>query len=96
MGDLELPLGDKKEAFHWIRQGPSRDPAFQKISNPSGGDHLITLPVIEEVLRVYPDLHLIHIDAHADLREDYLGETLSHSTVMRKILTVLDREDYFR
>ena len=61
-----------------------------------GGDHLITLPVIEEVLRVYPDLHLIHIDAHADLREDYLGETLSHSTVMRKILTVLDQRRLFQ
>ncbi len=52
--------------------------------------------MIEEVLRVYPDLHLIHIDAHADLREDYLGETLSHSTVMRKILDFLDRRRLFQ
>ena len=52
--------------------------------------------MIEEVLRVYPDLHLIHIDAHADLREDYLGETLSHSTVMRKILVFLDQSRLFQ
>ncbi len=89
MGDLELPLGDKKEAFQWIGK------ALQKILRPKkipillGGDHLITLPIVEEVLKIYPDLHLIQIDAHADMREDYLGETLSHSTVMRKIIDFL-------
>jgi agmatinase len=56
-----------------------------------GGDHLITLPIIEEILKIYPRLHLIHIDAHTDLREDYLGESLSHSTVMRKVVDLLGK-----
>ena len=96
MGDLELALGDKKEAFHWIGKALQEILRSRKFPILLGGDHLITLPVIEEVLRVYPDLRLVHIDAHADLREDYLGETLSHSTVMRKILTVLDRRRLFQ
>ena len=96
MGDLELPLGDKREAFRWIRKALQKILASKKFPILLGGDHLITLPVIEEVLRVYPDLHLIHIDAHTDLREDYLGETLSHSTVMRKILAFLDRTRLFQ
>ena len=96
MGDLELALGDKKKAFHWIGRALQEILRSRKLPILLGGDHLITLPVIEEVLRVYPDLHLIHIDAHADLREDYLGETLSHSTVMRKILGVLDQKKLFQ
>jgi agmatinase len=96
MGDLELPLGDKKEAFRWIRKALQETLSSNKFPILLGGDHLITLPVIEEVLQVYPDLHLIHIDAHTDLREDYLGETLSHSTVMRKILDFLDRRRLFQ
>ena len=61
-----------------------------------GGDHLITLPIVEEMLRVYPDLHLLQIDAHTDLREDYLGETLSHSTVMRRVVDHLGEGRLFQ
>ncbi|OGP93188.1 MAG: agmatinase [Deltaproteobacteria bacterium RBG_16_48_10] len=86
MGDLELPLGDKKEAFRWIGKALQQILRSMKFPILLGGDHLITLPVIEKIFRVYPDLHLLHIDAHADLRKDYLGEALSHSTVMRKII----------
>ena len=96
MGDLELPLGDKKEAFQWIHKALQKVLSSQKIPILLGGDHLITLPIIEEVFRIHPDLHLIQIDAHADMREDYLGESLSHSTVMRKILQFLDRGRLFQ
>jgi len=89
MGDLELPLGEKEEAFRWIRKALRMVLDSGKFPILLGGDHLITLPIMEEALRVYPDVRLVHIDAHADLREDDLGETLSHSTVMRKILDFL-------
>lgn len=49
-----------------------------------GGEHLVTWPVIQQMYKKYPDLILIHIDAHADLRENYEGEPLSHSTPVRK------------
>ena len=96
MGDLELPLGDKEEAFRWIRKALQGILAAKKFPILLGGDHLITLPIIGEVLKVYPDLQLIQIDAHADLREDYLGETLSHSTVMRKITDFLGQGRLFQ
>ncbi|MGQ9645536.1 MAG: agmatinase [Thermodesulfobacteriota bacterium] len=85
MGDLELPLGEKKIAFHLIRGALRKILLKNKFPILLGGDHLITLPVVEEVLRMHPDLHLLQLDAHTDLREDYLGETLSHSTVIRKV-----------
>ncbi|MPM53937.1 Agmatinase [bioreactor metagenome] len=49
-----------------------------------GGEHLVTLGAVKAVVQKYPELHMIHFDAHADLRDDYLGERLSHATVMRR------------
>jgi len=86
MGDLELPLGEKKISLGLIRNGFGKILSEKKFPILLGGDHLITLPIIEEMLTVYPRLHLLQIDAHTDLREDYLGEPLSHSTVMRKVV----------
>ena len=85
MGDLELPMGEKKLALDLIREATRGILAEKKFPILLGGDHLITLPVVDEMVHVYPDLQILHLDAHTDLREDYLGESLSHSTVMRKI-----------
>ena len=49
-----------------------------------GGEHLVTLGSIRAAARKYPDLHIIHLDAHTDLREDYLGVRLSHACVIRR------------
>jgi len=86
MGDLELPLGEKKISLGLIRKAVGIILSEKKYPVLLGGDHLITLPIVEEILKTYPRLHLIHIDAHTDLRDDYLGESLSHSTVMRKVV----------
>jgi agmatinase len=86
IGDLELPLGEKKISLGLIRNGLDKILSEKKSPILLGGDHLITLPIIEEMLTVHPRLHLLQIDAHTDLREDYLGEPLSHSTVMRKVV----------
>jgi len=96
MGDLELPLGEKKRALRLIRKALSKILAAEKFPVMLGGDHLITLPIVEELAIRYPDLHLIHIDAHTDLREDYLGETLSHSTVMWRVIDHLGKERLFQ
>lgn len=96
MGDLELPLGEKKTALDLIRKALRKILSAQKFPILLGGDHLITLPVIEEVLKIYPTLHLIHIDAHTDLRKDYLGEPLSHSTVMKNVLDLLGKGRLFQ
>jgi len=86
MGDLELPLGEKKISLGLIRKALDQILSKKKFPILLGGDHLITLPIVEELSLRHPNLHLVHIDAHTDLREDYLGESLSHSTVMRKVV----------
>ena len=54
-----------------------------------GGEHLVTLGAVQAVAEKYNDLHIIHFDAHADLRQDYLGEKLSHATVIRRVWEIV-------
>jgi agmatinase len=96
MGDLELPLGEKDASLSMIREAVRRIVSAKKFPILLGGDHLISLPAVEEVLQAYPHLHIVHIDAHTDLRENYLGEALSHSTVMRKVVDRLEKGRLFQ
>ncbi len=96
MGDLELPLGEKKISLGLIRKALGQILSKKKFPILLGGDHLITLPILEEILPIYPRLHIIQVDAHTDLREDYLGESLSHSTVMRKVVDHLGEGRLFQ
>lgn len=61
-----------------------------------GGEHLVTWPVIQQMYKKYPDLILIHIDAHADLREHYEGEPLSHSTPVRKAAELMGGQNIYQ
>ncbi len=57
-----------------------------------GGDHLITYPIIKAVHKRYPDLHVIHLDAHLDRRDIFEGQKFSHATVMKRIEEIIGRE----
>lgn len=96
MGDLELPLGEKGASLGLIRKAMGNILSEKKFPILLGGDHLITLPAIEEILKIHPLLHLLQIDAHTDLRDEYLGESLSHSTVMRRVLDRLGENRLFQ
>jgi agmatinase len=96
MGDLELPMGEKKIAFDLIQKALRKILSKDKLPILLGGDHLVTLPIFEEIAQVYPNLYLLQLDAHTDLREDYLGETLSHSTVIRRVVDRLEKGRLFQ
>lgn len=85
LGDLDLPMGGRAEALDMIRSCTQQIAVDGKIPFMLGGEHLVTLPAFETLLQRFPDLCLLHLDAHADLREDYLGQNLSHATVVRRI-----------
>ena len=82
-GDLEFPLGNTEKTLSQIRDNVEDIYEDGKRVFGIGGEHLITLPEIEAVSKFYKDLAIIHFDAHTDLREEYLGEKLSHSAVIR-------------
>jgi len=84
-GDLELPFGNVKKALKMIEDHTTHLLDDGKIPGMIGGEHLVTLGAFRAVLQKYPDTHVIQFDAHCDLRNDYLGEPLSHATVIRRI-----------
>lgn len=95
-GDLELPFGNTERALDEIQAYTHQILADGKMPIMIGGEHLVTLGAVKAVFQKYPDLHIIHFDAHADLREDYLGEMLSHATVMRRIWDLLGDQRIFQ
>ena len=88
-GDLELCFGDAERALGDIKTFASEVLKDGKLPFLIGGEHLVSLPAIEAVFEKYPDLCLVHFDAHTDLREDYLGARLSHATVIRRAWDIL-------
>lgn len=88
-GDLELPFGSPERALDDIKERTATILADGKIPCMIGGEHLVTLGAVRACAEKYPDLHVIQFDAHADLREDYLGVKLSHACVMRRCQEIL-------
>ena len=83
-GDLELPFGAPDRALEMIEAKAASILADGKVPFLLGGEHLVTLGAVRAAAKRFPDLRIIHFDAHADLRDDYLGVTLSHACVMRR------------
>ena len=88
-GDLELCFGDTARALGQIEDFARNLLADGKKPFMIGGEHLVTLPVVRALAERYEDLHIVHFDAHTDLRDDYLGAKLSHATVMRRAWDIL-------
>lgn len=89
LGDVNLPLGDVGEALREIERVATGILSDGKIPVLVGGEHLVTLAVLRAVFQRYPDVVVLHFDAHADLRDEYLGVKLSHATVMRRVVELL-------
>ena len=83
-GDLELAIGNSEAVLAQIEET-----AAGKLPFMIGGEHLVTLGAVRAAVKRYPELHIIHFDAHTDLRTDYLGVELSHACVMRRCWEVL-------
>ncbi len=83
-GDLELCFGDTSQALEQITAFTKEVLEEKKLPFMLGGEHLVTLGAFRAVKEAYPDVHVIHFDAHADLREEYLDVKLSHACVLRR------------
>lgn len=83
-GDLLLPFGNTEAVLEETCARTAEILEAGKMPVMLGGEHLVTLGAVRAMVQKYPELHIIHFDAHTDLRDDYLGERLSHATVIRR------------
>lgn len=95
-GDLELRFGSPESALKDIEEFTSKIINDNKIPCMIGGEHLVTLGAFRAVAEKYPDVHVIHFDAHADLRDEYLGQKLSHATVMHRVWDIVGDDRIFQ
>jgi agmatinase len=85
-GDLELPIGDTAAVLRVIGENYRTLTAAGPRVVALGGEHLVSLPLIEATHERYgDDLFVVQLDAHTDLRHDYLGVALSHAAVMHHV-----------
>ncbi len=95
-GDMVLPLGNVQESLRRISLITGEILRCGKFPLFLGGEHLISYAVIREAVKLHPGLVVIHLDAHADLRDEYLGERFSHATVMRRVAELIGGENLYQ
>jgi agmatinase len=95
-GDIVLPHGNVSESLRLIEKVAGQIFTDRKLPVFLGGEHLVSYPLIKSCFEKYPELVVLHFDAHADLREEYGGESDSHATVMHKVVGMLGKRRVFQ
>lgn len=85
-GNLDLPPGSVEKSLDQVFDFAGKLISNNKLPFGLGGEHVLTYAVVKAIRKKYKDLVLLQLDAHADLREDYLGLKLSHASVMNLCL----------
>ncbi|QNF27494.1 agmatinase [Metabacillus elymi] len=94
-GDIPLPFGNPQRSIDMIEEYIDKLLADDKYPLGMGGEHLVSWPVMKAMYKKYPDLAIIHMDAHTDLRDEYEGEPLSHSTPIKKIADLIGPKNVY-
>jgi len=82
--EMELPFGTMDEVVCEIRRVVAEIVSRDKFPVILGGEHSVTPPVVAAVAACYPGLSVLQIDAHADLRESFMGTPHNHACAMRR------------
>jgi agmatinase len=84
--EMELPFDDMADIMKEIRRVTAAILEHDKFPVILGGEHSITSPVVAAVAAKYPGLSVLQIDAHADLRDTYMGTRFNHACAMRRVM----------
>ncbi|HET7875675.1 MAG TPA: agmatinase [Methylomirabilota bacterium] len=96
LGDCELGTGTPRERLARAREEIT---AFWKpglLPVMLGGDHMATLPVIEVLAPAIPELRILQLDAHPDLREEFQGERYNYASAMARVMDVVAPERVYQ
>ena len=95
-GDVVFPIANTRPSFNQIRVKTKRHLAKGKKVLSLGGEHTITIPLVEIHKEYYPKLRVVQLDAHADLRDEFLGEKMCHATTMRRVSEIVGGKNVFQ
>jgi agmatinase len=84
--EMEFPFATMDEVIEEIRRVATELVSRDKFPVILGGEHSITAPVVAAVAARHPGVSVLQIDAHADLRESYMGTPHNHACAMRRVL----------
>jgi agmatinase len=84
--EMELPFGEMQAVVDEIERVAYEIVGRDKFLVALGGEHSITPPLVSAVSRKHPKLSLLQIDAHADMRDAYMGTPHNHACAMRRAL----------
>ncbi len=93
LGDLELKGLSMSEKLTEIRTRVAEILQLGGIPLCIGGEHTVTLPIIEALKKRHDQFLVLHLDAHSDLRDSYEGARINHSTVMRRVVEIVGHEN---
>jgi agmatinase len=96
LGDCELGSGSPREQLDRAREQISGFWRPGLFTLMLGGDHTATVPVIEVLAPAFPDLRVLQLDAHPDLREEFLGERYNYASAMARVMDVLAPERVYQ
>ncbi|MEW6229534.1 MAG: agmatinase, partial [Bacillota bacterium] len=96
IGDVSLPLGNAEKSLDAIREVVGGVVQDGKIPFILGGEHLVTFPSVAAVAEAHENLAVIHLDAHADLRDEFAGQRLSHATVLRRVAEIIGVDNLYQ
>jgi len=88
-GDVELSYGSAQLMVVELEAAVASVLTDGKVPLMIGGEHLVSYPAVKAIHQKFPDVHIIHLDAHTDLREEFGGSQLSHATVLKRIWDIL-------
>src|SRR5437763_15663914 len=86
MPEMEFPFGTMDEVMSEIRRVAAEIVGRGKFPVILGGEHSITPPVVAAVAAKHPGMSVLQLDAHADLRDSYMGTRHNHACAMRRVL----------
>lgn len=89
-GNLPMPPGDVEKAIELTYRAAKQVIASGQIPAALGGEHTLTVPMIRAIAERFPKVVILHIDAHMDMRNNYLGVELCHATVLRQICNFIE------
>lgn len=93
LGDIEFSGTSLEEKLTEIRSGVEE--ILQQGGMPFcvGGEHTVTLPIIQAIRKYHNNFVVLHLDAHSDLRDSYEGQRINHSTVIRRVVELVGHEN---